>query len=82
MSAKETASGEEHGMNEKEENRAMAREDDRMTHKGKGMRGYFPHACPTVCTLSSSCSVIAVSVATEAAEPHGGQPCKEHKRPI
>lgn len=29
-----------------------------------------------------SCSVIAVSVATGATEPHGGQPCKEHKRPI
>lgn len=30
----------------------------------------------------SSCSVAAVAVAARAMEPHGGQPCKEHKRPI
>lgn len=35
MSAKETASGEKHRMKEKGENRAMAREDDRMTHGGQ-----------------------------------------------
>lgn len=29
-----------------------------------------------------SCSVAAVSVAARAMEPHRGQPCKEHKRPI
>lgn len=40
-------------------------------------------ACERVNTLHSvSSSVTAVSVATEALEPHGGQPCKEHKRPI
>lgn len=29
-----------------------------------------------------ACSVAAVSAAARAMEPHGGQPCKEHKRPI
>lgn len=85
MSAKETASGEKHRMKEEGENRAIAREDDRMTHRGqKCLFSCEPASlCEcTACLASSSCSVIAVSVATEAVEPHGGQPCKEHKRPI
>lgn len=61
----------------------------RMTHRGwlgfffnsirPSMRGTQVSArAPSL----PSCSVIAVSVATGATEPHGGQPCKEHKRPI
>lgn len=40
--------------------------------------------CQPVCLSAlslSSCSVTA-SVVTELVQPHGGQPCKEHKRPI
>lgn len=79
-------------MKEKGEKGAIVREDDRMTHRGQKCFFsvclpvcavyilYVPTVC--MCSVSSSCSVIAVSVATEALEPHGGQPCKEHKRPI
>lgn len=34
------------------------------------------------CVYSVWLSAAVASVGTEAAEPHGGQPCKEHKRPI
>lgn len=89
MSAKETASGEKHRMKENGENRAIVREDDRMTHRGQQCLFLCEpacvrsiHACPTVCIHTVPCSVIAASVATEVVEPHRGQPCKEHKRPI
>lgn len=49
MSAKETASGEKHRMKEEGENRAIAREDDRMTHGGQ--------KCLFSCEPASLCRV-------------------------
>lgn len=63
MSAKESASGEEHRMKGKGENRAIAREDDRMTHRGqKCLFLCAPacvcrvHACAPLCVHSLSLS--------------------------
>lgn len=89
MSAKETASGEKHRMKENADSGATVREDDRMTHRGQhGLFWWEPlsagymHALLRVCSLCLSLACQANSVVTGALEPHGGQPCKEHKRPI
>ena len=58
MSAKETASGEKHGMKEKRENRAIAREDDRMTHRGQ--------KCLFLCALALLCVCVCVCVCVDS----------------